>query len=149
MYRVAVAIVRDSALAEDVVQEAIIKVWDHYGSFRGDAPLRAWVLRITRNVAISTLRTIRDEAWDPHEIPVAPMQPRAERQAVANDELDRLQIALAQLDELSRSILALRQIDDMPYEEIADTLGITVGQVKIRLLRARRKLHGLVRGGDP
>lgn len=148
MYRVAIAVVRDPALAEDVVQDSLIKIWDGLPSFRGDAPLKNWVLRITHNTAVSTLRRIRDEAWDPQWLPDSESDGQVESTAVARDELDRLQIALGEIDSLSRTILALREVEDMPYAEIANLLGISEGQVKIRLFRARKKLVALVKGAD-
>lgn len=148
MYRVAIAVVRDPAMAEDVVQDALLKVWDGLDQFRGDAPLRAWVLRITHNTAVSTLRRIRDEAWNPHLLPEQSRSARIEETIVARSELELLEQALGGLDELSRSILALREVQDMSYDEIAQTLDITVGQVKIRLYRARNKLKEHVTGTD-
>ena len=62
IYRTALAIVRDSSLAEDVTQETIIRAWEAYGSFRGDGSMRGWVLRIAHNQAVSALRRMRNEA---------------------------------------------------------------------------------------
>ena len=143
MYRVAVAVVRDSALAEDVVQEAIVRAWDHLHTFRGDGPIRSWLLRITHNVAVSVLRRSREEAWDPDKLPARTVAGPEHSVAVAS-ELDEVRRAIGELDELSRSILALRVSEELSYQEIADTLGVTLGQVKIRLLRARRTLAAAV-----
>ncbi|MGI9605006.1 MAG: RNA polymerase sigma factor [Acidimicrobiales bacterium] len=148
MYRVAVSIVQDGAMAEDVVQDSIIKVWDGLDGYRGDAPVRAWILRITHNTAVSTLRKVRDEAWDPSTLPEVEAPGSVERVAAAHDQIDTLRDALADLDPLSRSILALRNMEAMSYDEIADTLGITVGQVKIRLFRTRKRLAEQVKGVD-
>lgn len=139
MFRVAISIVQDPALAEDVVQDALVRIWLNLGQFRGDAPLKAWVLRITHNSAVSTLRQVRDVAWDPHRLPVSPTA-GVEEAVMARHDLVELSERLASLDELSRTILALREGNGMPYNEIAEMLGITVGQVKIRLFRARQHL---------
>jgi RNA polymerase sigma-70 factor (ECF subfamily) len=146
MYRVAVAVVQDPALAEDVVQDSLLRVWDGLDGFRGDAPLRAWVLRITHNTAVSALRRIRDETWDPRNFPERPRDARIEETVIARAELDTLRTALGELDELTRSILALREVEGMSYDDIAATLELTTGQVKIRLFRARRRLRELVTG---
>lgn len=148
MYRVALAIVRDPALAEDVVQDSLLKVWDGLPGFRGDAPLRSWVLRITHNTAVSMLRRIRDEAWDPSQLPEEARSARIEEVVIARSEIVQLEVALGTLDPLSRSVLALREVEHLPYEDIAAALDITVGQVKVRLFRARRKLRAAVRGDD-
>ena len=55
------SIVRDPGLAEDVTQETFIKVWEKRSTFRGDAPIRGWILQIAHHTAVSRLRKIRDE----------------------------------------------------------------------------------------
>ena len=145
MYRVAISTVRDPAMAEDVVQDAIIKVWDSISTYRGDAPIRNWILRITHNTAVSTLRKVRDEAWDPAALPEGEAWDNVERLAEARDDLGRAKIALAGLDELSRNIVVLRELEGLNYEEIAETLGISLALVKIRLFRARRQLVAAVK----
>ena len=148
MYRVALAIVRDPALAEDVVQESMFRAWRSISTYRGEAPMRNWLLRITHNTAVSVLRRSREDPWDPQRLP-----PRAvdgpDYRTVWIEELEEVRAALGVLDELSRSILALRITEDMSYEQIAQTLGITLGQVKIRLLRARRTLAAATGRGTP
>ena len=148
MYRVAVAIVRDGSTAEDVVQESIIRAWDNLDSFRGDGPIRGWLLRITHNTAVSHLRRAREVPWDPQRMPdltvVGP-----ERRLIDQQNLEAVVARLDSLDELSRSILALRVGLEMSYQEISETLGVSLGQVKIRLLRARRTLAAEIERGDP
>ena len=148
MFRVAVAIVRDAAMAEDVVQEAVLRAWDNLHTFRGEGPVRNWLLRITHNVAVSELRRSREQPWDPQRLPEQPVA-GPELRLVAASELEEVRLALGALDELSRSILALRVSEELSYQEIADTLGISLGQVKIRLLRARRKLAAAVQREAP
>ena len=140
-YRVALFIVRDPALAEDVVQDAMIRVWQHYGTFRGDSPIRGWILRITHNTAVSRLRKIKDESWDPATLPDSVSSADVERTIEGRSDLVALGKAMEELDELSRSIVVLREIEGQSYEEIAETLEITLPTVKTRLLRARRSLQ--------
>ncbi len=147
MYRVASAVVRDSALAEDVVQEAMVLAWDNLHTFRGEGSIRGWLLRITHNVAVSELRRAREQAWDPQRLPAAAVS-GPERQIAAAAELEEVLDAVDELDELSRSILVLRVSEDLSYQQIADALGVTLGQVKIRLLRARRAIAAAVGRGS-
>ena len=148
MYRVAMAVVRDSALAEDVVQEATITAWLKLDSFRGDGSFRGWLLRIVHNTAVSMVRSSRERPWDPEWIPPG-TAPSAERQVVAAIELDAAIRTFARLDPLSRTIMALREGEGLTYDDIAEALGVTIGQVKIRLLRARRRLAAAVERGEP
>jgi RNA polymerase sigma-70 factor (ECF subfamily) len=140
VYRVAYSVVRDSALAEDVSQDAILKAWKALPTFRGDSSLRSWVLRITHNTAISTLRKRREELRDPDLLPERDNGTSTEQQVVGRLSVDAFENALNQLDELSRSIVVLREIEGFSYDEIADMLDVPLPTVKTRLLRSRRVL---------
>ncbi len=140
VYRVAFSVVRDSALAEDVAQDAILKAWKALPTFRGESSMRSWVLRITHNTAISTLRRRREELRDPALLPEKESRSSTETEAVQHLSIEAFEEALNQLDELSRSIIVLREIEGLPYEEIAELVGVPLPTVKTRLLRGRRVL---------
>lgn len=149
VYRVAYSVVRDAALAEDVSQDAILKAWNALPTFRGESTLRSWLLRITHNTAISTLRKRREEVRDPNLLPERESASGTERQAVDRLSIDAFEEALDQLDELSRSIVVLREIEGLPYDEIAEILDVGLPTVKTRLLRARRVLAVALEGWRP
>lgn len=140
VYRVALAVVRDPSLAEDVVQETIVKVWRNRESFRGDGSQRGWVLRIAHNTAVSTLRSIRDVAHDPATMPEQATTIGPERRATGRVAMGALDQALAALDPISRSAIVLREIEGLSYDEIAAALDLPVTTIKTRLFRARREL---------
>lgn len=133
--------VRDPALAEDVVQETLIKAWQHLHEQREPGAERAWVLRIAHNTAVSALRRIRDEATDPDQLPEVHDHRDPARHLDGRGRLDSLREAIGALDELSRSVLVLRDLEHLSYQQIADALGTTVPTVKTRLLRARREVQ--------
>lgn len=139
IYRVALSVVRDAALAEDVAQDAILKAWTALGTFRGESTLRSWLLRISYTTAIGTLRKRREELNDPAVLPDRG-QEHTERDAIESLSLDAFHVALDRLDDLSRSVIVLRELEGMSYEEIAATLEVPLPTVKTRLLRARRQL---------
>jgi len=147
VYRVAISIVRDPALAEDVVQDTMIRVWEALPTFRGDAPIKTWILRIAHNSAVSLLRKIKDEAWDPGLMPDSVDQANVSRTVEARSDLVTLGDALKDLDELSRSVVVLREVEGLTYDEIAQALDITLPMVKTRLLRARRSLQASLKLG--
>jgi len=140
VYRVAYSVVRDSALAEDVAQDAILKAWNALPTFRGESSLRSWVLRITHNTAISTLRKRREELRDPDLLPERESSSSTEQLAVGRMSIGAFEDALNQLDELSRSIVVLREIEGFSYDEISTMLEVPLPTVKTRLLRSRRIL---------
>ncbi len=141
MFGLAKSIVRDSALAEDVVQESLMKAWQASETYRGDASLRSWVLRITHNTAITTLRKRRDDYREPDLLP-EPNEGgvQTDRQVQGRLMVDDLWTALGTLDPVSRSVTVLREVEGMSYEDIASVLELPLPTVKTRLFRARKTL---------
>lgn len=150
VYRVALSITRDPSLAEDASQDALIKAWEALPSYRGEAPLRHWILRITHNVSISLLRKRREEIIAPFDMPEQSTPLGAvERRVHERMAIDRFKEALGQLDELSRSVVVLREVEGLSYAEISDVLDVPLPTVRTRLLRARRQLATALDGWQP
>lgn len=147
MYRVAFGVLRDQGLAEDVVQETMIKAWRSMEGFRGDSSTRTWVLRIAHNTAVDALRRRRERVVAPEDLrrdgDATTMDDPARRFA-GREDVGVLRDALASLDELSRTIVVLRELEGLSYQDIARTLEVPVTTVKTRLLRARRALGAAV-----
>lgn len=142
MFRLAKSIVREDALAEDIVQESIIKAWQASATFRGDSSVKTWALRITHNTAISVVRRRREEYRDPARLPDEPNPHGTERDVHGRMMVAELWEALNLLDPVSRTITVLREIEGMSYEEISETLELPLPTVKTRLFRARKLLAG-------
>jgi RNA polymerase sigma-70 factor, ECF subfamily len=140
MFRIARSIVRDKSLAEDVVQDSLLKAWQAASTFRGDASLRSWALRITHNTAISTLRKRREDVRDPGTLPEHDQGISPHREVAGKIMIDELWVALDSLDDLSRTIVILREIEHLSYEDIGDALDLPLPTIKTRLFRARRLL---------
>jgi RNA polymerase sigma-70 factor (ECF subfamily) len=142
VYRLALGVVRDPALAEDVAQDTMVKAWIALPTFRGEGSLRGWLLRIAHNTAISTLRTRRAIVIDPFDMPEehSPPERTVERRVEGAQAIAAFEAALDLLDDLSRSIVVLRELEGLSYEEISNLLKVPLPTVKTRLLRARRRL---------
>jgi RNA polymerase sigma-70 factor (ECF subfamily) len=149
MYRVAKVIVRDDALAEDVVQESLLKAWQAAASFRGEASLRSWATRITHNTAVSLLRKRREDLRDPDLLPESTPAPGAD--ALAQDRIlvSQLWSALDRLDSVTKAIVVLREVDGLSYDDICDALDLPLPTVKTRLFRARKLLAAELEGTRP
>lgn len=147
IYRLAMSVVREKSLAEDIAQETLVKAWLALPNFRGESSLRSWVLRIAHNTAISTLRSRKAVVIDPVDLPEAETRPeRSVESRVQSDAvMDDFVQALDLLDDLSRSIVVLREVEGLAYDEIAEILDVPMPTVKTRLLRSRRRLGSALR----
>lgn len=141
VYRLARSIVHDAALADDVVQETMVKAWRALPDFDGPIP-RAWLMKVARNTAISLLRTRREQVREATDFDdVASTAGGPATTAVDRAALERMWEALAELDEASRSMVVLRELNGLSYDEIAEVLDLPMATVKTRLFRARRSLQ--------
>ncbi|WP_195210359.1 RNA polymerase sigma factor [Actinomarinicola tropica] len=143
VYRLARSVVRDSSLADDVVQETMVKAWRALPDFDGGEIPKAWLLKVARNTAISLLRTRRDDPTTPDDlVGVATTGAGTGQSATDKVAMEALWEAMADLDETSRSVVVMRELSGMTYEDIAEVLEIPLPTVKTRLFRARRVLQG-------
>lgn len=150
VYRVALSVTKDPILAEDVSQDALIKAWQSLPSYRGDAPIRHWILRITHNTAISTLRRRREDVVAPADLPERATTDRSvDVQVQERLAMDRFQTALGDLDGISRSIVVLREVEGLSYIEMSNMLELPLPTIRTRLLRARRQLAEALDGWQP
>ncbi|MCK8784558.1 sigma-70 family RNA polymerase sigma factor [Roseomonas sp. NAR14] len=155
-YNLARWLVRDPAVAEDVVQEALLRALRYQDGRRG--AVRPWLLRIVRNAAYAAIGARRRLAEVPLEgeavaAPPAPPFGDALGDAPGDPEaafarrqaLERLDGALAALPEELRECLVLRELEELSYREIAQVTGVAIGTVMSRLWRARRALLAAAR----
>ena len=133
--------------AEDVSQDAFLRAFHRLDRFRGDAPFRSWLLRITHNAALDHLGRRRAEPVDPDSLDTAEpatARPPAERLEV-RERIERLERKLRGLTPQHRVVLVLRDAEGLSYEEIADITETPLGSVKGRLHRARREFVEMLR----
>ena len=143
-YNLARWLTRDEADAEDVVQEAYLRAFKHFGSFHGGDG-RPWLLAIVRNTAYSWMQHNRspeltipldDEA---HEIESKDLNPEALLVHSADTQMVRQ--VLEELPVEFREVIVLRELEGLSYKQIADVAEIPLGTVMSRLARARKRLQ--------
>ena len=136
--------------AEDVTQEVLIRLWNHWRRLEGDY-LKAWILRVTRNACVDAVRRRQtrgrhEAATDDTALEAAPSQaPGPQSQAEGAEFRDRLEAALAKLPEPHRSIVILREIQGLAYDEIAAAVDRPLNTVKVYLHRGRKMLREQLR----
>jgi RNA polymerase sigma-70 factor (ECF subfamily) len=136
--------------AEDVSQDAFLRAFHRLDRFRGEAPFRAWLLRITHNAALDHLARRRAEPMDPRQFDASEpsaSRPPAERLEL-RERIERLERKLRGLSAEHRAVLVLRDAEGMSYEEIADITDSPLGTVKGRLHRARREFIEMLRANS-
>ena len=155
LFRVLLAITHDEDAAQTLTQECFLKAYRSRGSFRGEAPLGAWLLRIAVNLGRDHLRDRRASFWkklfaggaEPVEIEQVASDPAAgaERSLLAREQLDAVWQAAQFLSPQQRTVFVLRFVEEMSLEEIAAATGLRTGTVKVHLFRALAAVRGRVR----
>ena len=156
IYRVLLAMLRDPDAADTLTQECFLRAYEKRVSFRGEARVETWLVRIAMNLARDHAKSRRRAfwarlvAWAKDEEPmgqaarVADPQASPERALAAREEVAAVWNVVEELSPQQRGVFVLRFVEEMPLEEIARTLELEVGTVKSHLHRAvsavRRKL---------
>jgi len=138
MYRFAVWLSRDPAVAEDVVQEAMLRAWKSLDALRDDSAAKQWLLTIVRRENARYFERKRLETVDIDDLTASQAAMLAETD---DSELDEVRRAIFRLEDDYREPLVLQVLMGYSTEEIADLMEIRQGAVLTRLHRARNKLR--------
>jgi len=152
IYNVAYRILGDASEASDAVQETFMKIFKGIKTFRGESGLKTWIYRIAISESLNRQRWWK--RWRHHApISVDDTSPNGARLVEVRDSRPTPESACAQMEmerEVQRALnglsfehrvaVVLRDIEGLSYEEIAETLGLSLGTVKSRLWRARSEL---------
>ena len=149
LYRVARAILRNDSEAEDVMQDAYVRAYEHLDQFAGRAKFSTWLTRIAVHEALmrrrrgnryQDLQPMSEREEDPMEgFPSMALNP--EQQASTSQIRGLLEEAVEQLPEAYRAVFMLRDVEEMNTIETATVLDLTEENVKVRLHRARALLR--------
>jgi RNA polymerase sigma-70 factor (ECF subfamily) len=142
LFRVAHAVLRSRVEAEDVVQEAFVRVLQQRAALAGIRDMRVWLVRIAWNLALDRRRRIRPEQMD--ELFAQSLIGRDVPADQALDEAERLRAVLAEMDRLPRAerhVLLLSAVEEMGTAEMGAVLGKSESAVRALLFRARTRLR--------
>ena len=148
IFRVLYSMLRDHDLADNLTQDCFMRAYQRRGTFRGEASVETWLIRIAVNLARDHARNRRWAFWrnilqrtSPPEAEAAQREisdpgPSAERTLLAREQLAAVESALGKIPTQQRVAFSLRFFEEMSMEEIAQAMELEVGTVKAHLFRA-------------
>jgi len=132
----------DPEVRNDLFQEIVLQLWKSFPSFRGESKITTWMYRIALNTAISGLRKqsrrVRTEDLNDLHLNITDTGGTD-----LEEKFQKLQWAIRQLTEIERAMIMMA-LEEISYEEIAETIGITQNNVRVRMNRIREKLKKLM-----
>lgn len=147
LYRLALRITLNSAEAEDVVQETLIKVWNKRDDWDTIDSIEAFCLTICRNLSLDKMRKLSNQSESLDNDSTFKSDPldhsyssNPEEQAMQRDRVQLVRRLIDTLPEKQRSIMQLRDFEGKSYKEIATILNVSEEQVKVNLFRARQTI---------
>ena len=125
--------------AEDITQEVLIKLWHNMDKIKRNS-LKAWVLKVTRNLSIDYSRRRKEQPLENKNDLLIDLQANPEKEAINADLMEKIMRVINQLPEKMRSIVIMRDIQDLKYRVIAETMKLPLNSVKVYLHRGRKLL---------
>ena len=129
---------------DDLLQEMILQLWLVFGSFRGESKFSSWMYRVALNTAIVFFKKQKRRP-DNEQLPY--QYDKAEEASPAGEKEEQLTVfykAVQQLDKVEKALIYL-YMENQPYDEIATNLGITEGNVRVRINRVKNKLKEIIK----
>jgi len=149
LYRHAVGMVGSADAAADLVQDSFVKGYTSLAHCHDPARFGAWVFRILRNRCLDYLKDRRRQTVPIQESTAyAPDRDDPEAHLEQSELRDSISGALSALPEPQREAFLLKHVDGHSYEEMAEMLGASVSALKMRVMRAREALQGILGGED-
>jgi RNA polymerase sigma-70 factor (ECF subfamily) len=129
---------------QDLFQEMVIQLWKAFPNFRGESKFSTWLYRVAINTAITGLRKKKDfiTLYEPANLPI---QLSDENRSTEEEErTQQLYAAIEQLNPIEKSIVLL-YMEEKSYEEMEDILGISQGNLRVKMSRVKEKLRQLAK----
>jgi RNA polymerase sigma-70 factor (ECF subfamily) len=148
IFQVLFSLVRDRDLADNLTQDCFLRAYQKRATFRGEASIETWLIRIAVNLVRDHARNRRLAFWrsilpwtspsesETAEIDISDAAPSAERALLAHEQLAAVKTVLENISPQQRTAFSLRFFEEMTLEEIAAAMQVEVGTVKAHLFRA-------------
>jgi|WetSurMetagenome_2_1015567.scaffolds.fasta_scaffold24040_4 RNA polymerase sigma-70 factor, ECF subfamily len=141
VYRFSFWLSGDSDDAKDITSETFVRVWTSTSEIRVES-VKAYLFTIARNLYLQSKRKKGRSIRLEEEMRDTALQP--DQAAEVRSELDEVMKALQTLSEIDRTVFIMRMEDELSYDEIARSTGLSVSAVKVKVFRARAKIHSLL-----
>ncbi|CRL10581.1 MAG: RNA polymerase sigma factor [Phaeobacter italicus] len=138
----AISLTRNTATADDLVQDTLVKAWTNFDKFEQGSNMRAWLFTILRNTYYSLRRKRRREVEDADGVMAESLSQKPDHDGRLN--MRDFNVAFEQLNDEQREALILVGAGGFSYEEAAETCGVKVGTIKSRVNRGRARLAELM-----
>jgi RNA polymerase sigma-70 factor, ECF subfamily len=146
VYRFLLRLVRNEAIAEDIVSDVFLEIWRAASRFEARAPVSTWILAIARFKALSVMRRRVDEELDEDMADtIADSSDDPEVALQHKHDAERIQQSLYQLSPAHAEVIDLVYYHGKSIKEVAEIVGMPEATVKTRMFYARKKLGGLLR----
>ena len=137
IYHLCLGYTADTDVANDLMQETFIKVWQNLESFRNQSQISTWVYRIAVNTCLSHLRIEKRRTND--SLSNEHLENLAEEISPKEDQVRQLYKSISHLEENERMVITM-VLDEVPYPEIAEIFAISEGNLRVRIHRIKQKL---------
>lgn len=139
VYRLCMGYVNDPDQAKDLVQDTFIQVWDYLPGFRNESGVGTWVFTIATNTCLRQLKKEKKQVRTE-----MPMQLEEKPADTMDEQVAFLYKCIASLEENERLIISL-VLEEVPQKQIADIIGISEGNIRVRIHRIKEKLSSIMK----
>lgn len=147
IYKICRIYAQADADSKDLFQEIVIQLWKAYPNFNGQSKFSTWLYRVSINTAITGLRKRKDfiTSYEPSSLDTNTGEEKYDESE--EERLQQLYSAIEQLSQVEKAIVML-YMEDRPYEEMEEILGISTGNLRVKMNRIKEKLRKLTKTVD-
>lgn len=128
---------------QDLFQEIICQLWKAYGTFRGESRFSTWMYRVAINTSIVFLRKEKRKV-DTHDMEPHDVKEEEGESDIKESQLEHFYRAVQKLDKIDKAII-FYQLEGFSHKEIGENLGISEGNARVKLNRAKEKLKEIIK----
>lgn len=128
---------------DDMFQEVVLQLWNSFDSFKEESKFSTWMYRVALNTAITLFRKKKRTVATTDMEQAPPIRSQESMDADTKEQIDILYIAIKQLTEVERALVLL-YLDEKPYKEIAETIGISEVNARVKMNRVKAKLKTIM-----